>query len=330
MRVTKDMIHPELQTMAKIGKLMNASPSPKSMARSAKMIKRMMKGRCWSKNLNYEQIYLERSGKPQLRLCVYSPKVQQEKVPGLLWLHGGGYGKGVPEQDEGFIKRFVAASGCVVVAPDYRTSIEEPYPAALEDCYAGLLWLRKNGKKYGMNENQIMVGGDSAGGGLTAAITLYARDLGEVAIAFQMPLYPMIDDRMNTPSAVDNDAPVWDARSNKVGWQLYLGSLFDQKEVPVYAAPARNTDFRQLPPALSFVGSVEPFRDETKEYMQHLQADGIPVKFKVFEGAFHAFDILSRNSSIGKEATAFLMDGFDYAVKNYFAEQPPTHQSNGV
>ena len=136
MRVTKDMIHPELQTMAKIGKLMNASPSPKSMARSAKMIKRMMKGRCWSKNLNYEQIYLERSGKPQLRLCVYSPKVQQEKVPGLLWLHGGGYGKGVPEQDEGFIKRFVAASGCVVVAPDYRTSIEEPYPAALEDCYA--------------------------------------------------------------------------------------------------------------------------------------------------------------------------------------------------
>lgn len=323
MNVTKEMIHPELRMMARIGKLMNASPSPKGMARSARMIQWLMKGRCWSKQLKYEQIYVDRAeGKHPLRLCVYSSKEPQQDVPGILWLHGGGYAKGVPEQDEGFIKRFVEASGCVVVAPEYRTSLEEPYPAALEDCYTALLWLKEHGKEYGMRDNQIMVGGDSAGGGLTAAITLYARDKGEVAIAFQMPLYPMIDDRMNTESATDNNAPLWDSRSNEVGWRLYLGDLFGTDDVPSYAAPARNTDFSGLPPAVSFVGSVEPFRDETITYMERLKEQGIPVRFKVFGGAFHAFDILSRNSSIGKEATAFLMDGFEYAVKHHFAEQP--------
>lgn len=322
MRVTKDMIHPELKTMAKIGKMMNASPSPKSMARSAKMIKRMMKGRCWSKKLKYQQLYIDRADRSKLRLCIYSSKEPKNEVPGLLWLHGGGYAKGVPEQDEGFIKRFVEASGCIVVAPDYRTSLEAPYPAALNDCYAALLWLKEHGKEYGMRDDQIMVGGDSAGGGLTAAITLYARDKGEVAIAFQMPLYPMIDDRMNTASATDNDAPLWDSRSNDVGWRLYLGDLFGTEDVPLYAAPARNTDFSGLPPAVSFVGSVEPFCDETVIYMERLKEQGISVKFKVFEGAFHAFDILSRKSSLGKEATAFLMEGFHYAVKHYFAKQP--------
>ncbi len=322
MHVSKDMIHPELRKMAKVGKMMNSSPSPKNMARSAKMIKLMMKGRCWSKKLKYEQRFIDRADKSQLRLCVYSPKELQKDVPGILWLHGGGYAKGVPEQDEGFIKRFVEASGCVVVAPDYRTSLEAPYPAALDDCYAALLWLKEQGNEYGMRDNQIMVGGDSAGGGLTAAITLYARDKGEVAIAFQMPLYPMIDDRMNTESATDNNAPLWDSKSNDVAWRLYLGDLFGKEDVPAYAAPARANDYHNLPPAVSFVGSVEPFRDEAVTYMERLREQWIPVKFKVFEGAFHAFDILSRNSTIGKEATAFLMEAFSYAVKHYFAEQP--------
>ncbi|MDL2288194.1 alpha/beta hydrolase [Oscillospiraceae bacterium OttesenSCG-928-F05] len=226
------------------------------------------------------------------------------------------------------IGRFVGYSGCVVAAPEYRTSLDAPYPAALEDCYAALLWLKEHGSEYGMRDNQVMVGGDSAGGGLTAAITLYARDKGEVAIAFQMPLYPMIDDRMNTESATDNDAPLWDSRANDVAWRLYLGELFGKDTVPAYAAPARNTDFNGLPPALSFVGSVEPFRDEAIEYMKRLEAQGIPVGFKVFEGAFHAFDILAPGSSVGKEATAFLMEGFDYAAKHCFAEQPSNPERN--
>lgn len=322
MHVTEDMIHPELRKMAKVGKLMNSSPSPKKMARSARMIKLMMKGRCWTRKLKYEQLFIDRADKSQLRLCVYSPKVPKKDVPGILWLHGGGYAKGVPEQDEGFIKRFIEASGCVVVAPDYRTSLEAPYPAALEDCYAALLWLKDQGHKYGMLDNQIMVGGNSAGGGLVAAITLYARDKKEVAIAFQMPLYPMIDDRMNTESAMGNNAPLWDSKSNDVAWRLYLGDLFGKEDVTPYAAPARANDYRNLPPAVSFVGSVEPFRDETIIYMEKLQEQGVPVKFKVFEGAFHAFDILARKSTIGMEAKSFLMEAFDYAVKHYFADQP--------
>lgn len=93
-------------------------------------------------------------------------------------------------------------------------------------------------------------------------------------------------------------------------------------DVPAYASPARTVDFTNLPPTVSFVGSIEPFHNETVTYMKRLQESGVPVKFKVFEGAFHAFDIVCRKTSVAKEATAFLMEAFEYAVKHYFAEQP--------
>lgn len=138
-----------------------------------------------------EQIKIPRADGSELRLCVYSPRKREGEMPGLLWIHGGGYAMGIPEQDHGFVRSFVGATGCVMVVPDYKKSLYAPFPAALEDCYLALLWLKENGKKYGMRRDKIFVGGNSAGGGMTAALTLYARDKGEVNIAFQMPLYPI-------------------------------------------------------------------------------------------------------------------------------------------
>ncbi len=155
-------------------------------------------------------------------------------------------------------------TGAVVVSPYYTLSVDKPYPAALDDCYVSLLWLKDNGERYGVRSDQIFIGGDSAGGGLTAALSLYARDKGEVNIAFQMPLYPMLDDR-TTVSSSDNMAPVWNEKSNENGWELYLGGLYGMADVPAYAAPARATDYSGLPPTCSFVGSVEPFLDETND-----------------------------------------------------------------
>jgi acetyl esterase/lipase len=280
----------------------------------------MMKGKCRSE-LKYEQIFIPRPDGSKLRLCIYSPLSPKINVPGLLWIHGGGYGLGTPEQDEAFIKRFVDASGCVVISPDYTLSIDKPYPAALDDCYAALLWLKENGGKYGARDDQLFVGGDSAGGGLAAAVSLYARDKGEVAIAFQMPLYPMIDDRMDTESATDNNAPLWNSKSNRIGWTLYLGDLFGKDDVPAYAAPARADDFSRLPPTCTYVGSVEPFRDETVAYIKKLRSNGVPVSFKIFEGCFHGFDLVCPKSNAAREAVGFLMDGFRYAAKNYYAGQ---------
>jgi len=231
-----------------------------------------------------------------------------------------GYAIGAPEQDEGFIQRFIGESGAVVVSPDYTLSVDRPYPAALNDCYAALLWLRDNGGRYGMREDQIFVGGDSAGGGLAAALSLYARDRGEVNIAFQMLLYPMLDDRL-TESSRDNAAPVWNTESNENGWMLYLGDLYGTDCVPAYAAPGRAKDYSGLPPACSFVGSLEPFRDETAAYIENLRKAGVTAEFKVFDGCFHAFDLICGKSQVGREAAAFLMESYRYAAGNYFAEQ---------
>ena len=133
-----------------------------------------------------------------------------------------------------------------------------------------------------MRRDKIFVGGNSAGGGMTAALTLYARDRGEVNIAFQMPLYPMLDDRP-TKTSKNNDAPVWNTKSNIAAWKLYLGDDYGTDMVSKYAAPARETDFSGLPPTLTFIGSIDPFLAETKSYVEALRAAGVPVEFRIFE-----------------------------------------------
>lgn len=267
-----------------------------------------------------EQIKIPRADGSELRLCVYSPRKREGKMPGLLWIHGGGYAMGIPEQDHGFVRSFVGATGCVMVVPDYKKSLYAPFPAALEDCYLALLWLKENGKKYGMRRDKIFVGGNSAGGGMTAALTLYARDRGEVNIAFQMPLYPMLDDRP-TETSKNNDAPVWNTKSNIAAWKLYLGGDYGTDRVSKYAAPARETDFSGLPPTLTFIGSIDPFLAETKSYVEALRAAGVPVEFRIFEGGFHSFDIYYF-ANIAKEANKFIRDGFKYAAEHCSAPQP--------
>ena len=289
--------------------------------RVANQILNLTRNRC-REQLNFEVRWISRPDGSRLRLCIYSPLIPKSQVPGLLWIHGGGYAMGIPEMDHLRIRRFIAASGCVVVAPDYRLSSQSPYPAALEDCYAALLWLKTHGGEYGMREDQIMVGGNSAGGGLTAALSLYARDRGEVAIAYHMPLYPMLDDRMETASSRENDAPVWNSESNRIAWRLYLGDQAGGPDVPAYAAPARAADLTGLPPTCTFVGSIDPFRDETLAYVEKLTADGIPVNFREFPGCFHAFEIICPRSTVAREAWTFLLESFSYAVDHYFSSQP--------
>ena len=257
-----------------------------------------------------------------LRLRVYRPLEEGAARPGILWLHGGGYALGIPEQDEGFIRGFVHGRGCAVVAPDYCLSLRAPYPAALEDAYLALEWLRDNATALNVRPDQLMAGGDSSGGGLCAALAVHARDRGGPVLAFQMPLYPMLDDRMATPSARDNDAPVWNTRSNRNAWKLYLGALYGTEAVPPAAAPGRLKDFSGLPPAFTYVGSLEPFRDEALAYVEGLKAAGVPAECAVFQGCFHGFDILLPRSTPARRARALLMERFDYAAAQYFARQP--------
>jgi acetyl esterase/lipase len=260
-----------------------------------------------------------RDGSP-MRVLVVRPAVPRAGVTGVLWLHGGGYAIGTPEQSLGTARRLVTATNCVVVLPDYRLSTEAPYPAALDDCYDALLWLRDAAASLGVAEDQLAVGGESAGGGLTAAVTLLARDRGEVAVAFQVPLYPMLDDRP-TASSRDNAMPVWNTATNEAAWDRYLGPLRGG-DVPATAAPARATDLAGLPPTLTFVGDVEPFADEVVDWCARLRAAGVPVTAHVYPGAFHGFDLVVPWAPVSRRARAFLLDGFRDLAATCRAAQP--------
>jgi acetyl esterase/lipase len=239
--------------------------------------------------------------------------------PGILWIHGGGYSIGTARGELFTIKEYLGLTDAVIVSPDYRLSTEAPYPAALDDCYLALTWLKEHAAELGVRSDQIIVAGGSAGGGLTAAVTIRARNEGEVNVAFQMPLYPMIDDRP-TASSKDNDAPLYDGITNESGWRVYLGDLYGG-DVPPTAAPARETDYRGLPPTVTFVGGIEPFRDETIAYVENLRAAGVPVSFREFEGAWHAFDGLAPRAKVARDAKAWKQEQFTRFLESYFAEQ---------
>lgn len=257
-----------------------------------------------------------------LSLLILQPTANakpKEKTPGILWIHGGGYAVGMASMI--YISRaldLVKKYGAVVVTPEYRLAGKAPYPAALEDCYTALKYLKDHSDELGCSSAQIMVGGESAGGGLTAALCMYARDKGEVKIAFQMPLYPMIDDR-DTDSSRDNHGISWNTKRNHTAWKLYLTDVIG--EPPPYAVPSRQKDYSDLPPAYTFVGDKEPFYCETLTYIENLKSAGVPAHVDVYPTGFHAFDMLMPFRKISKQAIAEFEKQYLYATEHYFAAQ---------
>ena len=131
--------------------------------------------------------------------------------------------------DDNLCERFVQTAECVVVSVDYRLAPEHPYPAAIEDCYAGLVWMTEEAAMLGIDVNRVAIAGASGGGGLTAALALMARDKGGPSIIFQMPLYPMLDNRNITPSSheITEDGAIWNRTDNLAAWNMYLGEEND-------------------------------------------------------------------------------------------------------
>ena len=228
----------------------------------------------------------------KMRMRVLQPKEKKGPVPGILWIHGGGYMLGGAYMvDMSCGKMLAEKYGAVVVCPNYRLAAKAPYPAALKDCYAALEWMYSHAAELGIDTDRIVVGGESAGGGLAAAICLYARDKGEIPIALQLPLYPMLDSE-DTASSADNHGRVWNTKRNHWGWKHYLGDQYGAESVDKYASPARETDYSNLPPCYTFVADGEPFYAETLTYVKNLQDAGVEAKVDVYHGKTHAFDML--------------------------------------
>ncbi|WP_418275566.1 alpha/beta hydrolase [Isoptericola jiangsuensis] len=231
------------------------------------------------------------AGAPAVPARIYRPRGLAGPAPALLWIHGGGMIIGSPAQDERTSIAFARVLGLTVVSVDYRLAPQHPAPAALEDCYAVLSWTLRHAAERGIDPDRIAVGGASAGGGLAAGLTLLAHDRGEIPVAFQLLVYPMIDDR--TVTRTDHDVPgvrMWSKKSNRYGWTSYLGQEPGGAGISAYAAPARREDLGGLPPAWIGVGTFDLFHDEDVAYARRLRDAGVPCELLVVDGAFHGFD----------------------------------------
>ena len=206
--------------------------------------------------------------------------------PALLDIHGGGFVVGSIAMEHGLAVQVARELGAVVVAVEYRLAPEHPFPAGLEDCYATLCWMRDNASELGIDTGRIGVGGQSAGGGLTAATVLLARDRNGPAVCFQFLGIPELDHRLETTSMRSFvDTPMWHRANAELSWRYYLGP--DGGAVSPYASPAIAPDLGNLPPAYVTTMEFDPLRDEGITYALRLMEAGVSVELHTFPGTFH-------------------------------------------
>ena len=234
-------------------------------------------------------------------ILLLRPRHADAAMPVLYHVHGGGLVVGTPYDDLPALAALAHETGLALASVDYRLAPGHRYPAAVEDVYAGVVWLVANAARLGLDRNRIIITGVSAGGGLAAAAALLARDRRAPELYAQMLLCPMLDDRNDSDSAVQMaGVGAWDRTANRTAWAAYLGD--PHPDVPIYAAPARATDLSGLPPTFIDVGSAETFRSENIAYAQRLWADGGEADLHVWAGGPHGFDALAPSSHLAREA----------------------------
>ncbi|MEM7017008.1 MAG: alpha/beta hydrolase [Pseudomonadota bacterium] len=231
-------------------------------------------------------------GADQDVMCLlYKPANSTGNHPGYVHIHGGGYIIGAPEGSDIGNTAICAKLGAVVLSVDYRLAPEHPIPAPLDDCYAGLAWMHKNADTLGVDTTRIGIGGESAGGGLAAALAIKARDAGEYAVCHQHLTYPMLDDLTGSDTQPGDPLVgefVWTRARNQYGWKSYLG------DAPAIApqVPARVEDYAGLPNTWMFTVGLDLFRDEDLDYARKLMAAGVSVDLQVYANACHGFQMI--------------------------------------
>jgi len=316
MLVTKEMYNEELQAQYGTFRFIVSVNSRKWSLKLMTGLTRMSKGQKLKDAVNEtHMVPSTTSANHQIRTRVFRPEGETGPLPAMLYLHGGGYMMGLPEMAMDFYGDILKRRKIAIFAPDYRLSQKDPFPAGFNDSYDVLLWMRDNAKELNIDPDNFIIAGHSAGGGMTAAVTLKARDTKDVKFAFQMPVYPMLDHRMITESSQMQGSTMWDSNINAFAWGLYHRNL--NGNVPAYASPALNEDYSDFPPTISFVGDLEPFYDENLAYIDALEQASVPVRFKVFKGGYHGFEVGSPDSTIGKEANNFQLDAFEAFYDKY-------------
>lgn len=252
-----------------------------------------------------------------LTVRIYRPRAAKSLLGCIFHIHGGGFvGGNIAELE--FLHRPLAAQlNCTIVGVEYRLAPETSFPGNVEDCYAALAWTFAHADELEIDPQRIGVMGESAGGGLAAALALLARDRAEYALAFQHLIYPMLDDRTCSrerhPFAGEF---VWPASNNHFGWASLLGEEPGAIGVSPYASPARAEDLSNLPPTFIGTAALDLFADENIDYAKRLIRAGVPTELHVWPGAFHGFDLLpgpavadaARRASVDALRRFFLRD----------------------
>lgn len=263
-------------------------------------------------------------GSPNVRVFVIGDSPGASK-PAILHIHGGGFvaGSGAITQDEADL---VKKLDCVMVSVDYRLAPETRFPGSTEDNYAALRWMNENAKQLGIDPARIAAKGESAGGGLTAMLTLAVRERKEFTLCYQMLIYPMIDDRTGSTRKVPPYIGhyVWTPQSNQFGWSSLLGIPAGSKTVPINSVPARVQDLAGLPPAFIGVGSIDLFAPEDIDYSRRLLEAGVSTELMVVPGGYHGFDILNPDAPPSKEFESV----WTQALRRAFASGPRASQAS--
>jgi len=246
----------------------------------------------------------------QVSVRVFRPASQGSLAPALLWMHRGGLILGTAAMADGMLREISQRHGAVAVAVEYRLAPAHPFPAPLEDAYTALAWLAE---QPGVDRERIAIGGDSAGGGLAAALALLAKERGTIHPVFQLLSYPMLDDRTATRTDLDpRELRIWSQANNRLGWASYLGPKA-ATGVPPLAAPARYEDLAGLPPAWIGVGTNDLFHDEALAYAERLRQARVPVTLNVVPGAYHGFDVIEKRAAVSRAYRQAQLDALSQA-----------------
>ena len=233
------------------------------------------------------------------------PRNASGPLPVLFFLHGGGLVTGDAYSDLPAIAELALATGSAVASTAYRLAPEHPFPAAIDDAFAALTWVRDAAPGLGLDADRFVATGVSAGGGLAAALVHHSWARGGPSFAGQLLVCPMLDDRNETTSAHQMaGAGSWDRTANLTAWTAYLGDAVGAPDVPASASASRATDLSWLPPTFVDVGSAETFRDECVEYASRIWAAGGDAELHVWPGGIHAFDFFEPGATMSKDARA--------------------------